>query len=154
MSHRVVLLDVNALIALLWPSSEFHLVVRTWFREHASKGWATCPITQNGFVRLVSNPALSTDAPSVLEAMELLHLNLAHPGHEFWPDDLGLKEAIAQSGAQLQGHKQITDAYLLGLAIRRKGQLATLDRSLSALLPREHESGGWVIDIHRPSRRH
>lgn len=154
MSGRVILLDVNALISLLWPASEFHLSVRAWFRDHSSDGWATCPITQSGFVRLVSNPALTADAPSVPEAVELLQVNLTHPGHEFWPDDLDLMEAIAQSGARLQGHKQITDAYLLGLAIRRKGQIATLDRALSGLLPRERAGGGWVVDIDRSSRRH
>lgn len=154
MSDRVILLDVNALIALLWPSSEFHLPVRTWFRDHGSMGWATCPITQSGFVRVLSNPALSADAPSVTEAMGLLQLNLAHSGHVFWPDDLDLKSAIARLGARLQGHRQITDAYLLGLTIRRKGQLATLDRSLAALLPRGRDSSELVIDIGRTFRRH
>jgi uncharacterized protein len=154
MSDRVILLDVNALIALLWPASEFHLPVRTWFRDQASKAWATCPITQSGFVRVLSNPALSTDAPSVAEALNLLQLNLAHPGHRFWPDDLDLMSAIARSGARLQGHRQITDAYLLGLAMQRKGQLATLDRSLAALLPRNREEGESVIDIGRTFRRH
>lgn len=154
MSDRVILLDVNALIALFWPSSEFHLPVRSWFRDHASKGWATCPITQSGFVRVLSNPALSPDAPSVAEALDLLRLNLTHSGHEFWPDDVDLISAIARSGARLQGHRQITDAYLLGLAMQRKGQLATLDRSLSALLPRGSGTSDSVIDIGRTFRRH
>jgi uncharacterized protein len=154
MSSRVILLDVNALIALLWPSSEFHLLVRTWFRDHASNGWATCPITQCGFVRVISNPALSPDAPSIAEALSLLQLNLAHSGHVFWPDDLDLVGAITHSGARLQGHRQITDAYLLGLAMQRKGQLATLDRSLVTLLPRGRDEGNTAIDIGRAYRRH
>lgn len=154
MSKGVILLDVNALIALLWPASEFHLLVRTWFRDHGSGGWATCPMTQSGFVRLLSNPALSPDALSVADALNLLHLNLAHPGHVFWPDELDLLSAVARSNARLQGHRQITDAYLLGLAMHRKGQIATLDRSLSSLLPKGRENGNPVIDIGRPNRSH
>jgi uncharacterized protein len=154
MINRVILLDVNTLIALLWPASEFHLPVRTWFRDQASKGWATCPITQSGFVRVLSNPALSGDALSVAEALHLLRLNLAHPAHVFWPDDLDLMSAVIPSGARLQSYRQITDAYLLGLAIQRKGQLATLDRSLAALLPRGGDSGDSLIDISRTFRRH
>jgi toxin-antitoxin system PIN domain toxin len=154
MNGRVVLLDVNALLSLLWPASEFHFQVRAWFRDHASDGWATCPMTQCGFVRLASNPALTTDAPTIAEAVDLLQSNLAHPKHVFWPDDLSVMQAIAQSDARLQGHKQITDAYLLGLAIRRKGRLATLDQSLSSLLPRGREKEGWVIDIDRSPQRH
>jgi uncharacterized protein len=153
MSSRLILLDVNALIALLWPASEFHVPVRAWFREHASRGWATCPITQCGFVRVLSNPAMSAYGPSLSDALHLLQLNLSHPGHTFWPDDLDLMSAAARTGARLQGHRQITDAYLLGLAMQRKGQLATLDRSLAALLPKDQSEGDSVIDIGRTFRR-
>lgn len=154
MNRHPILLDVNVLFALLWPRSEFHGPVRAWFRDQASRAWATCPITQSGLVRLISNPALSVDATSVDEAMSLLRSNLAHPGHVFWPDDLDLLRSIGLSGAKLQGHRQLTDAYLLGLAIHRKGHFATLDKSVASLLPVNRDAAGWIIDLSKTLRQH
>lgn len=154
MNRRPILLDVNVLFALLWPRSEFHVAVRAWFRGQASSNWSTCPVTQSGFVRLLSNPALSVDAPSVEDAMSLLRSNLTHPGHVFWPDDLDLLRSIELSGAKLQGHRQITDAYLLGLAIHRKGHFATLDKSVASLLPGNRDAAGWIIDLSKTLRQH
>jgi predicted nucleic acid-binding protein len=85
------------------------------------------------FVRIVSNPAFSTDALAPVEALSLLARNLIHPAHEFWPDDVGLVEALGSSAPRLQGHRQLTDAYLLGLASRRQGALASFDAGLRTL---------------------
>jgi uncharacterized protein len=86
-----------------------------------------------GFVRIVSNPAFSRDALSPVEALALLGENLAHPGHEFWTESLQVPGAVKGMEARLQGYKQLTDAYLLALAHRRKGVLATFDRGLRTL---------------------
>jgi hypothetical protein len=85
------------------------------------------------FVRIVSNPAFSTDALAPVEALGLLARNLTHAAHEFWPDDMGLVDALGESASRLQGHRQLTDAYLLGLAARRRGELASFDAGLRSL---------------------
>jgi uncharacterized protein len=127
------LLDTNLLIALLWPSHERHDLAVKWFTRHRAKGWATCPITQAGFVRIVSNPAFSRDAVQPREAIQVLSANTAAKDHAFWADALPVAEAVAFTGARLMGHQQVTDAYLLGLAIRRGGILATLDQRIMTL---------------------
>jgi hypothetical protein len=127
------LLDTNLLIALLWPSHARHELALKWFTRHRAKGWATCPLTQAGFIRIVSNPAFSRDAVQPREAIQVLSANTAASDHTFWPDDLPVAEAVAFAGVRLIGHQQMTDAYLLGLAIRRGGVLATLDQRIAAL---------------------
>ena len=127
------LLDTNLLIALLWPSHQQHDLAVKWFTRHRAKGWATCPITQAGFVRIVSNPAFSRDAVQPREAIHVLSANTSAKDHDFWPDEVPFAEAVAFTGVRLMGHQQVTDAYLLGLALRRGGLLATLDQRLAAL---------------------
>ena len=140
------LLDTNVLIALLWPSHAQHDRAAKWFGRHRAKGWATCPLTQAGFVRIVSNPAFSRDAVTPREAVGVLAANTAAKDHVFWPDEQPFAEAVAFAGARLVGHQQVTDAYLLGLAIRRSGVLATLDERIAALTePKSAERKGLEI---------
>ena len=131
---RVSLPDVNMLIALAWPSHAHHRVAQSWFAEHALAGWATCPLTQCGFVRISANSKIIPEAVTPREALSLLGEIVKHKSHVFWPDELGLLDTHVPSGL-LVGHRQVTDAYLLGLAIRRGGRLVTLDAGISALLP-------------------
>jgi toxin-antitoxin system PIN domain toxin len=139
------LLDTNLLIALLWPSHERHDMALKWFARHRAKGWATCPITEAGFIRIVSNPAFSRDAVQPREAIHVLAANTAARDHAFWPDDAPVSEAVAFAGVRLMGHQQVTDAYLLGLAIRQGGMLATLDDRIAALTePRAPERKALV----------
>ena len=134
------LLDTNVLIALLWPSHARHDLAVKWFARHRGKGWATCPLTESGFVRILSNAAFSRDAVTPREAAGVLAANTAAKDHVFWPDELPLAKAIAFAGVRLVGHQQVTDAYLLGLALRRGGLLATLDERIAALTePRSTE---------------
>jgi toxin-antitoxin system PIN domain toxin len=130
---RTALLDVNILISLLWPAHEHHDAAHAWFGKRGGARWATCPLTELAFVRIVSNPAFSTDALSPADALRFLERNLAHPRHEFWPDDLGLVDAIAHSVEQLQGHRQLTDAYLLALAHRRQAVFASFDAAIRTI---------------------
>jgi uncharacterized protein len=130
---KAALLDVNILTALLWPAHEHHEVGHRWFGGRVNAPWATCSLTQLGFVRIVSNPAFSRDALSPVEALALLSENLAHPAHEFWSDNPRVPAAVKDMETRLQGYKQLTDAYLLALAHRRKGVLATFDRGMRAL---------------------
>ena len=130
---KTALLDLNILAALLWPTHEHHEAAHRWFHARTPERWATCSLTQLGFVRLVSNPAFSRDALSPSAAVALLAENLTHPAHEFWAERLQIPEAIGSLESGLQGYRQVTDAYLLALADRRKGVLATFDRGLRAI---------------------
>ena len=129
------LLDVSVLVALFWRHHQFHEVVQSWFAKNARAGWATCAPTEAAFVRIVSNPAFSASAVSPGEAVELLEVNLSHPNHRFWQDEDGFVAAVKRVRGPLFGHRQVTDAYLLGLALGRKARLTTLDRGIPHLLP-------------------
>ena len=130
----IFLLDVNVLIALAWPEHNAHARVQTWFQQTAQAGWASCPFTQAGFVRILSNPAFSPNAVPPKEVIRLLGINTNHPGHRFWKDEITFAEAVQPFQAQFAGHQQATDAYLLGLAAHQSGKLATLDERMAALL--------------------
>lgn len=130
---KTALLDVNVLIALLWPAHEHHDAAHAWFGPRGRARWATCPLTELGFVRIVSNPAFSPDALAPAQSVALLEKNLAHPRHDFWSDDLALTEAVGPVLPALQGARQLTDAYLLALAGRRGGVFASFDTGVGML---------------------
>jgi hypothetical protein len=130
---KTALLDVNVLTALLWPTHEHHEIAYRWIDARANSRWATCSLTQLGFVRIVSNPAFSRDALSPAAAVALLAENLEHTAHEFWEEDLQVPPAMRRIESRLQGYRQFNDAYLLALASRRGGVLATFDRPLRTL---------------------
>lgn len=133
----VFLLDANVLIALAWPEHQDHACAGAWFSRHPRNGWATCPFTQSALVRLLSNPVFSPRALTVENALRLLEANVKLPGHHFWPSDITVTDAIGKIERRLTGHGQITDAYLIGLAIHHRGKLATLDKGIAAWGPRE-----------------
>ena len=130
---KTALLDVNVLTALLWPAHEHHESAHRWFSARGNARWATCTLTQLGFVRIVSNPAFSRDALSPVAATTLLAENVTHSAHEFWTESLQVSAAIKRMEPRLQGYRQLTDAYLLALASHSKGVLATFDRGLRTL---------------------
>jgi toxin-antitoxin system PIN domain toxin len=127
------LLDTNVLVALLWPSHGQHDTAVRWFARRRAKGWATCSLTEAGFVRIVSNPAFSRDAVTPREAAGVLAANTAATDHSFWPMVQPFADGAAFAGVRLVGHQQVTDAYLLGLALHRGGMLATLDQQIPHL---------------------
>lgn len=130
------LLDVNVLVARFWKPHDFHQTVRAWMANHEREGWASCPITQAGFVRTISNPGFSKQAPRPAEAIHWLAETLRDdPSHHFWADDLSVSDACAETTSWLSGHKQLTDAYLLGLAIHNKGRFLTLNQRTLVLAP-------------------
>jgi toxin-antitoxin system PIN domain toxin len=132
------LLDTNVLIALAWPNHVHHGDAMEWFLRKAAAEFRTCPITQTGFVRISSNPAFTANAVKPAEALELLQRVTELSGHGFWPDDLPLADAFGPS-ALLSSHRQITDGYLLALAIAHDGVVATLDRGMTAVAIRSPE---------------
>ncbi|HEV2463997.1 MAG TPA: TA system VapC family ribonuclease toxin [Acidobacteriaceae bacterium] len=146
-----ILLDVNVLVALLWEGHDDHDAARQWFGENEKKGWATCPFTQAAFVRIVSNPAFSSRAVKLSEAVALLEENTQRSSHEFWRDNISFADAAAYLRPDLTGHKQVTDAYLLGLAIHHRSKLATFDKPLSTLLPASLRKSDWIVELSRRS---
>lgn len=128
-----VLLDVNVLVALTWPNHVHHHPALSWFTQSHHAGWATCPVTQSGFLRVSSNRRVIPDARSPQEAVVVLRSLVAKPGHEFWPDDVALADADEVNFDLVQGYRQLTDVHLLTLASRRGGTLATFDSGLAAL---------------------
>ena len=134
---RGFLLDVNVLIALLWARHEHHVAALRWFAGASERGWATCSLTQLGFVRIVSNAAFSADAVRPSQAVAILETNLRHPTHATWEDRWGAVAVLEPFAGGLIGHRQVTDAYLLGLAIKHGGRLATFDGGIDTLAPPE-----------------
>lgn len=127
------LLDVNLLIALAWPQHVHHSQAHDWFDRRGSESWATCPLTQLGFVRISSNPKIVAQAVSPREAFAALERMTALPGHSSWPDDVSPAGQAEFAALSLVGHRQVTDAYLLALCRRNKGRLATLDQGVAEL---------------------
>jgi len=120
--------DLNVLVAAAWPNHLHHRAARRWFMEQAGRGWATCPVTQFGFLRLSSNPRIVEDAVSPQEARLLLERMTRFGDHRFWPDDLDwTREWDLLPLSRMTGHRQVTDAYLLALALKHGGRLVTLD---------------------------
>lgn len=123
------LLDINVLLALLDSDHVGHARARSWLEQEIDAGWASCAITQNGFVRIVSQPRYPSPISST-NAMELLAAACAGPHHAFWPCDLSLLDDAAIDRSRVHGPRQVTDAYLLALATRHGGRFVTFDRSV------------------------
>jgi toxin-antitoxin system PIN domain toxin len=129
------LLDANVLIALAWEEHSAHEAAGRWFTKHGAEGWASCPITQAALVRTLSNPSFSPRALTPSDAARVLERNLELPGHRFWSDSISLGSALKRMRVPPAGHRQITDAYLVALAIHNKGKLATMDRRIAGIAP-------------------
>lgn len=124
------LLDVNALVALAWDSHIHHASIRCWFDAHASDGWATCPVTESGFVRVSSNPKVLPSSIAVEDARTVIATMRSLAGHQFLTDDVSMADPDVPT---LSGHRQVTDAHLLTLARRHGAMLVTFDTGLAAL---------------------
>jgi toxin-antitoxin system PIN domain toxin len=126
------LLDVNLLVALFDRQHVNHEAAHDWFARKGIASWATCPITENGFLRVISNPAYLTVMATPLEAMESLGQFCSSNSHAFWSDEVSLLSVLDESlKKRLTGHGQITDFYLITLAHHKGGKLATFDSSLA-----------------------
>ena len=141
------LLDVNVLIALAWPNHVHHAAATAWFQERRDDGWATCALTEAGFLRVSCNPSVVDQTVAPLDAIEIL-TNLRRLGtHTFWPLNRSVVELPRAIGARLHGYRQITDAVLLAAAIHQGGQLATLDVGLQRLAAASQRSAIAVIPV-------
>lgn len=122
------LLDVNLLLALSDPMHVHHESAHRWFADSGQKAWATCPLTENGFVRIASHPNYPNRPGNVAAVLAILRQLCDAPGHDFWTDEISILQALESDS--LITHAQVTDAYLLGLAVRKGGKLASLDHRI------------------------
>ncbi|HEV2199802.1 MAG TPA: TA system VapC family ribonuclease toxin [Bryobacteraceae bacterium] len=143
---RTALLDVNVLVAMCWPTHEFHQLVSRRLAAIRAQGWATCPMTEAGFVRVSAQPSAKLGA-SLQDAFRVLDENRSEADHVFWPQDVSVADLTSEIRRRLIGHKQLTDALLLDLAIRKGGLFVTLDRLVRHLLPADspHQNAIEVI---------
>ena len=126
----IALLDVNVLVALFDPAHGNHEDAHIWFGRNRKYGWATCPISENGCIRVLTNPAYPTVEATPSEVADRLRSFCSTTEHHFWADSVSLTDESLFRPTMIGGHQKITDAYLLGLAVRNHGRLATFDRSI------------------------
>lgn len=124
------LLDVNVLVALFDPDHVHHDIAHDWFADNRARGWATCEATETGFVRVVSNPSYGSPISRPVDLVARLRALCQLEGHRFWGDGVSLRDASLFDCSRAASHRQLTDVYLLGLAHRHGGTLATFDRSI------------------------
>lgn len=139
MTAKPGLLDVNVLIALMDPAHQFHACAHSWFKAHRRRGWATCPITENGCLRIMSSPGYPFPGLTVERVRGILTELVGVEGHQFWPDSLSLLAVNRREGDRVEtkrfdlslaSPKHVTDLYLLSLAIENRGCLVTFDRTI------------------------
>ena len=124
------LLDVNVLIALLDQAHPHHETALSWLKANIKHGWASCPITQNGCVRIMSQTGYPGARPAA-QIIERLRGGLEHAAHAFWPDDASIVDARIVDAARVHSARQITDTYLLALALKHQGRLVTFDAGIA-----------------------
>jgi toxin-antitoxin system PIN domain toxin len=123
------LLDINVLLALLDNDHVDHRRAGDWLDAEIGSGWASCAITQNGFVRIVSQPRYPSPVPPA-QAIQLLEQACSTEHHEFWPCEISVLDEASVDRSRVHGPRQVTDAYLLALATHHGGRFVTFDRSV------------------------
>ena len=138
------LLDVNVLIALLDSDHASHDSAINWFAKHARVGWASCPITQNGCVRIMSNPGYPNPLP-VQAVIEHLAVACHQDIHEFWSDEVSLLDSAVVDSTRIHGPRRLTDIYLLALAVKRGGRVVTFDTGIPLAAVRKATTQNLLI---------
>lgn len=142
------LLDVNVLIALAWPNHVHHHAVQSWFREWGTvHGWASCPVSEAGFVRVCCNPLVVKEGVTPFDAISILRRLRQSGSHSFWPLEHSMVDLDPDIVDRLQGYRQVTDALLLSVALRHGGCLATLDSRLVQLHPPDERNAVLLIPV-------
>ncbi len=142
----VALLDVNVLIALLDRRHIHHEQAHGWFASAQAEGWATCPLSQNAVLRILGQPRYPNSPGPLAVVLPLLAELTRHPQHEFWPDGISLLEQPEIEGSRLLEAGQLTDTYLLALAVSRNGRLVSFDRRLNCDAVRGGRVALWLIN--------
>jgi uncharacterized protein len=142
---KKALLDINVLIALCDEAHTFHERAWVWFASEQKNGWATCPITEIGFVRIYGSPSNPAGLGSCTAAVDLLRKLCEADGHLFWPDSITIRDSQHFSGTGKVISKSLTNLYLLALATRFDGRFVTFDGKINASLVREGKNALIVI---------
>lgn len=142
----VFLLDVNVIIALIDEAHVSHDAAQRWFNSAKAEHWATCPIIENGVVRIVSNPRYSNSPGSPVIVADVLSRLRHSRRHHFWPDNISLLDPLHVAVDRLLGHVHVTDSYLLALAASHGGMLATFDKRLSTASAICGKRGLYIIE--------
>lgn len=127
------LLDVNLLVALFYEGHDAHAKVTKWFRNREIKDWVLCPLTESGFVRIVTKPKFANPPVRITDAMEMLRAMSKLHGYRYLTIDSQWIDLVAPFADRLFGHQQITDSYLLGMAIKHRSILVTLDKAIKTM---------------------
>ena len=140
------LLDVNVVIALLDPDHAFHERAHEWWAAQAASGWASCPIVENGVVRVMSHPGYSRRARFTPgDLISRLRTFAGQTDHEFWADDVSLCDGKLFTAERIHSSRQLTDLYLLGLASKHGGRLATFDQGIPISAVRTAKAGSLCV---------
>jgi uncharacterized protein len=123
------LFDLNVLISLFDEQHVHYVKAHLWWSQNRSPGWASCPLTQNGFLRILSQPSYQIPVP-LSEAFQCLREVTTRDDHSFWPDDVSLLDEQVINRERVLGPKQLTDIYLLALAVKHHGRFVTFDRTI------------------------
>lgn len=140
------LLDLNVLIALVDPAHSLHTKAVDWFLSAGEESWGVCPLTESGFIRVITSPVMQTRQRTHAEATAVLAALSTRPGYRYWPITDSWISLTAPFASRITGHQQITDAYLLGLAIRNEGVLVTFDRGLKYLADPQFSKNLLVLE--------
>jgi hypothetical protein len=138
------LADVNVLVALVSDGHNHHNAATKWFSTSGYSDWGVCAFTEAGFLRAMTNPRVG--AHSMEEANEVLAILGGHPGYHYWPIREGWASLVAPFAERIFGHQQITDAYLLGLAVKEDGVLVTIDKAIRYLAGEEYRQNVLVLE--------
>ena len=144
MASRRFLLDVNVLVALVDEAHISHKRVTSWFDASGKESWGVCPFTEAGFVRVVTNPKY-TRPFTMEEALDVLREVKEHRGYRFWPVSISWDAAVAPFSERIFGHQQVTDAYMLGLAVSQDIVLVTQDKAMRVLAGPQYEKHVLVL---------
>ncbi len=142
------LLDLNVLIALTNTEHTHRQKAEHWFLSTGKNNWGVCPLTEAGFIRITTNPAMQAGAITLERAIAILQSLRSHPGYDYWPitDTESLVTVTARFAARISGHQQVTDAYLLGLAIKEDGVLVTFDRGIKFMAGSEFSRNVLILE--------
>jgi hypothetical protein len=137
---------LNALIALVDPDSQHYSAIQIWFDLEGKCDWGVCPLTEAGFIRVTTNPSFRGPVRNVAQATSILRELSVQPGYRYWMINDKWADATAPFETKVTGHQQVTDAYLLGLAIKEKGVLVTFDKAIRYLAGSDYSSNLMVLE--------
>lgn len=143
---RKNLLDLNVLIALTDSGHQHHQKAQDWFISSGKENWGLCPLTEAGFVRVTTNPAFRSGPHTLEQAVAILQALKECPGYWYWGIDESWVTLTAPFAARIFGHQQITDAYLLGLAVKENGVLVTFDRGIRYMAGAEFSRNILILE--------